>query len=129
MGLAEPSVKRDGYAVGSREGSMYRRSSLTNKSPWSPKLTLLLSTGNLNVSSGVAGSRAGSESKDLPKGNWKERRASTSDLKVVFTFWIARVVTDFVFRDPGSELVATWLSLQLSLACPLEVGQEEVETW
>merc|ERR1712223_1887480 len=63
LGLAEPSVKRDGYAVGSREGSMYR------------------STGNLNVSSGVAGSRAGSESKDLPKGNWKERRASTSDLK------------------------------------------------
>merc|ERR1719167_2140734 len=63
IGLAEPSVKRDGYAVGSREGSMYR------------------STGNLNVSSGVAGSRAGSESKDLPKGNWKERRASTSDLK------------------------------------------------
>merc|ERR1719471_23948 len=55
LGLAEPSVKRDGYAVGSREGSMYR------------------STGNLNVSSGVAGSRAGSESKDLPKGNWKER--------------------------------------------------------
>jgi len=63
LGLAEPSVKRDGYAVGSREGSMYR------------------STGNLNVSQGVAGSRAGSESKDLPKGNWKERRASTSDLK------------------------------------------------
>merc|ERR1719153_793426 len=63
LGLAEPSMKRDGYAVGSREGSMYR------------------STGNLNVSSGVAGSRAGSESKDLPKGNWKERRASTSDLK------------------------------------------------
>merc|ERR1719471_1042455 len=63
IGLAEPSVKRDGYAVGSREGSMYR------------------SSGNLNVSSGVAGSRAGSESKDLPKGNWKERRASTSDLK------------------------------------------------
>jgi len=63
LGLAEPSVKRDGYAVGSREGSMYR------------------STGNLNVSSGVAGSRAGSESKDIPKGNWKERRASTSDLK------------------------------------------------
>ena len=26
LGLAEPSVKRDGYAVGSREGSMYRRS-------------------------------------------------------------------------------------------------------
>ena len=25
-GLAEPSVKRDGYAVGSREGSMYRSS-------------------------------------------------------------------------------------------------------
>ena len=25
LGLAEPSVKRDGYAVGSREGSMYRR--------------------------------------------------------------------------------------------------------
>ena len=51
-----------------------------------PKLTLLFfSTGNLNVSQGVAGSRAGSESKDLPKGNWKERRASTSDLKVVFT--------------------------------------------
>ena len=63
--------------------------SLTDKLPLSPKLTLVFSTGNLNVSSGVAGSRAGSESKDLPKGNWKERRASTSDLKVVFTFWIA----------------------------------------
>ena len=122
-------MKRDGYAVGSREGSMYRRSPLLNrKFPLSPKLTLIFSTGNLNVSSGVAGSRAGSESKDLPKGNWKERRASTSDLKVVFTFWIARVVTDSVFRDPGSELVATWLSLQLSPACPLEVGQE-VEMW
>ena len=88
---------------------------------------MLFSTGNLNVSSGVAGSRAGSESKDLPKGNWKERRASTSDLKVVFTLWVAAVVTsdDSVFRDPGFEWVATWSSLQLSPACPLEVGREE----
>ena len=58
---------------------------LTSKSSFSSKLTFTFSTGNLNVSSGVAGSRAGSESKDLPKGNWKERRASTSDLKVLFT--------------------------------------------
>lgn len=63
IGLAEPSNKRDGYAVGSKEGSMYR------------------STGNLNVSSGTVGSRAASESRDIPKGSWKERRASTSDLK------------------------------------------------
>ena len=62
------------------------------------------------MSSGVAGSRAGSESKDLPKGSWKERRASTSDLKVVFTLWsAASVVTldDSVFRDPGFEWAAT----------------------
>ena len=92
LGLAEPSVKRDGYAVGSREGSMYRRylqdthSAFRLRNPQvSSKLTFTFSTGNLNVSSGVAGSRAGSESKDLPKGNWKERRASTSDLKVLFT--------------------------------------------
>ena len=63
-GLAEPSVKRDGYAVGSREGSMYR------------------SSGNLNVSSGTQRSRAGSEVKDGPPGGWKSgRRASTSDIK------------------------------------------------
>ena len=75
----------------------------------------------------MAGSRAGSESKDLPKGNWKERRASTSDLKVVFTRWVAPVVTsdDSVFRDPEFESVATWSSLQRSPACPLEVEQEE----
>ena len=91
------------------------------------KSIFLFSTGNLNVSSGVAGSRAGSESKDIPKGNWKERRASTSDLKVVFTLWVAAVVTsdDSVFRDPGFEWGATWSSLQLSPACPLEVGREE----
>jgi len=63
IGLAEPSVKRDGYAVGSREGSMYR------------------SNGNLNVASGTVGSRAASEAKDIPKGNWQGRRASTSDIK------------------------------------------------
>jgi len=63
IGLAEPSVKRDGYAVGSREGSMYR------------------STGNVNVSSGTVGSRAASEAKDIPNGNWQGRRASTSDIK------------------------------------------------
>ena len=40
IGLVEPSVKRDGYAVGSKEGSVYR------------------SSGNLNISKG---SRAGSE--------------------------------------------------------------------
>ena len=62
---------------------MYRRSLKGNIQ--NVKLIFLFSTGNLNVSSGVAGSRAGSESKDIPKGNWKERRASTSDLKVVFT--------------------------------------------
>merc|ERR1719350_1932913 len=39
------------------------------------------STGNLNVSSGTVGSRAASETRDVPKGSWKERRASTSDLK------------------------------------------------
>lgn len=61
IGLAEPSVKRDGYAVGSREGSMYR------------------STGNVNVSSGTVGSRAASEARDIPK--WQGRRASTSDIK------------------------------------------------
>ena len=83
------------------------------------------------MSSGVAGSRAGSESKDLPKGNWKERRASTTDLKVVFTLLECMSCDrsdDFVFRDRGFEWVATWLSLQLSPACPLEVGQE-VATW
>jgi len=58
--LAEPSVKRDGYAVGSREGSMYR------------------SSGNLNV---TAGSRAGSETRDQPSGWSAGRRASTSDIK------------------------------------------------
>merc|ERR550519_1924386 len=63
IGLAEPSVKRDGYAVGSREGSMYR------------------STGNVNVSSGTVGSRAASEAKDIPNGYWQGRRASTSDIK------------------------------------------------
>jgi len=63
IGLAEPSVKRDGYAVGSREGSMYR------------------STGNVNVSRGTVGSRAASEAKDIPTGNWQGRRASTSDIK------------------------------------------------
>ena len=64
LGLAEPSVKRDGYAVGSREGSMYR------------------SSGNLNVSSGSQRSRAGSEVKDGPPGGWQSgRRASTSDIK------------------------------------------------
>jgi hypothetical protein len=63
IGLAEPSVGRDGYAVGSREGSMYR------------------STGNVNVSRGTVGSRAASEAKDIPKGNWQGRRASTSDIK------------------------------------------------
>ena len=63
---------------------MYRRF-LKEKKEKLSKLIFLFSTGNLNVSSGVAGSRAGSESKDIPKGNWKERRASTSDLKVVFT--------------------------------------------
>jgi len=63
IGLAEPSVKRDGYAVGSREGSMYR------------------STGNVNVSRGTVGSRAASEAKDIPAGNWQGRRASTSDIK------------------------------------------------
>merc|ERR1719513_366002 len=63
IGLAEPSVKRDGYAVGSREGSMYR------------------STGNVNVSRGTVGSRAASEAKDIPNGNWQGRRASTSDIK------------------------------------------------
>ena len=68
LGLAEPSVKRDGYAVGSKEGSMYR------------------STGNVNVASGSkVGSRAGSENRDMPKGSWKERRASTSDVKVEST--------------------------------------------
>ena len=124
-------MKRDGYAVGSREGSMYRRSLNGNIPRRQIKVTLMFSTGNLNVSSGVAGSRAGSESKDLPKGNWKERRASTSDLKVVFTRWIASVVTsdDCVFRDPGFESVATWSSLQQSPACPLEVGQEEEGVW
>merc|ERR1719357_1260648 len=61
IGLAEPSVKRDGYAVGSREGSMYR------------------STGNVNVASGTVGSRAASEARDIPK--WQGRRASTSDIK------------------------------------------------
>merc|ERR1711892_1338735 len=63
IGLAEPSQKRDGYAVGSREGSMYR------------------STGNVNVASGTVGSRAASEAKDIPTGNWQGRRASTSDIK------------------------------------------------
>merc|ERR1719317_848508 len=63
IGLAEPSVKRDGYAVGSREGSMYR------------------STGNVNVSRGTVGSRAASEAKDIPTGDWQGRRASTSDIK------------------------------------------------
>merc|ERR1719495_653918 len=61
IGLAEPSIKRDGYAVGSREGSMYR------------------STGNVNVASGTVGSRAASEARDTPK--WQGRRASTSDIK------------------------------------------------
>lgn len=61
LGLAEPSVKRDGYAVGSREGSVYR------------------SSGNLNI---TTGSRAGSEMKDAPPGGWQSgRRASTSDIK------------------------------------------------
>ena len=61
-GLAEPSVKRDGYAVGSREGSVYR------------------SSGNVNVTSG--NSRAGSELRDAPPGGWQSgRRASTSDIK------------------------------------------------
>ena len=60
-GLAEPSVKRDGYAVGSREGSVYR------------------SSGNLNITNG---SRAGSEVRDGPPGGWQPgRRASTSDIK------------------------------------------------
>merc|ERR1719317_1158384 len=63
IGPAEPSVKRDGYAVGSREGSMYR------------------STGNVNVSRGTVGSRAASEAKDIPTGDWQGRRASTSDIK------------------------------------------------
>jgi len=62
IGLAEPSVKRDGYAVGSREGSVYR------------------SSGNVNVTSG--NSRAGSELRDAPPGGWQPgRRASTSDIK------------------------------------------------
>lgn len=61
IGLVEPSVKRDGYAVGSKEGSVYR------------------SSGNLNISKG---SRAGSEVReDKPTGWQAGRRASTSDIK------------------------------------------------
>jgi len=59
MGLAEPSLGRDGYAVG-KDGSMYR------------------STGNLNV---AGGSRAGSETRDTPNYNWKERRSSSAEVK------------------------------------------------
>ena len=61
IGLVEPSVKRDGYAVGSREGSVYR------------------SSGNINV---TKGSRAGSEAREDPPTGWQAgRRASTSDIK------------------------------------------------
>ena len=61
IGLVEPTVKRDGYAVGSREGSVYR------------------SSGNINVSKG---SRAGSEVREGPSVGWQGgRRASTSDIK------------------------------------------------
>ena len=61
IGLVEPTVKRDGYAVGSREGSVYR------------------SSGNLNI---TKGSRAGSEVREEKPAGWQAgRRASTSDIK------------------------------------------------
>lgn len=61
IGLAEPSVKRDGYAVG-KDGSMYR------------------STGNLNMAGGTGTSRTTSRatSENRDSGNWKERRSSVT---------------------------------------------------
>ena len=67
IGLAEPSVKRDGYAVGRDDGTLYR------------------STGNLSMvgGSGRARSAAATPDRDVGGGGggWKGRRASASDIK------------------------------------------------
>ena len=61
IGLAEPSVKRDGYAVG-KDGSFYRSSEHLNSGP---------------------SSRAGSESRDAPPPNWRaDRRRSSNGIRL-----------------------------------------------
>ena len=123
LGLAEPSVKRDGYAVGSREGSMYRRFLKGKKK--SCQNWFFCSARAIWMWAAVwPGAGLDLRAKTFRKATGRKGGRRPQIWRWCLRFCIScDRADDLVFRDPGSEWVATWSSRRPSRACPLEAGE------